>query len=319
MLASIQHLKVGPFVVSTKIHDEDNKGDEILIYAIIGGVLFGIFYALMGLGLNLVFGVLKVVNLAHGDFVMLGAYGAYVAYSSANISPFITIPIEVIAFGIVGFLLYFGIIPRLLKSQDPEMLSLILFFGISQAIEALATLGFGVNIETLPLNAFGNHPLVIFGQDFQTVWWVSVIISAIALFGVYLFLYRSKIGRATRAVMGNREEAAASGISVNKVSAIAFGLGLATAGVAGALTPYMLGGITTTVGVDLTVTAFAIIVIGALGNPLGTIIGGLVYGVSQFLMQTYLPSWSALAPFALLLIILLVRPSGVLGKGARYA
>ncbi|NMP22784.1 branched-chain amino acid ABC transporter permease [Sulfobacillus sp. DSM 109850] len=291
----------------------------MLAYSIIGGILFGFFYALLGLGLNLVFGVLKMVNLAHGDFVMLGAYGAYVAYSTSHINPLITILAEIVAFGIVGMALYYGIVPRLLKSQDPEMLSLILFFGVSQAIEALATLAFGQNTQTMNPNVFGNHPLVIFGQQFETAWWVSVLVSAVALALLYLFLYRSKLGRATRAVMGNREETAASGINVNRVSAIAFGIGLALAGIAGALTPFMLGGIYTTMGVGITVTSFAIIVIGALGNPLGTIIGGVVYGVAQFLMQSYLPSWSAMAPFVLLLIILLVRPGGILGKGARYA
>ena len=291
----------------------------MLEYSLVGGVLFGIFYALLGLGLNLVFGVLKMVNLAHGDFLMLGAYGAYVAYTYGHINPLITIAIEVVTFGIVGMLLYYGIVPRLLRSSDPEMLSLILFFGVSQAIEALATFGFGVNIDTLPLNLFGNYSLTVHGAGIPVAWLVSSLVSLVMLVLLYLFLYRSKLGRATRAVMGNREETAASGINVNRISALAFGVGLALAAVAGAMTPFMLGGIDTSMGVNITVTAFAIIVIGGLGNPLGTIIGGLVYGLSQMLMQTYLPSWSAMAPFVLLLLILLVRPAGILGKGARYA
>lgn len=291
----------------------------ILAYSIAGGVLFGIFYALLGLGLNLVFGVLKIVNLAHGDFVMLGAYGAYVAYTYAHVNPLITILVEIIAFGIVGILLYYGIVPRLLKSDDPEMLSLILFFGISQAIEAIATFGFGVNTDTLNLNVFGNYSLSLFNQQFPAAWLVSALVSLVAMMLLYLFLYRSKLGRATRAVMGSRAETASSGIDVNRISALAFGIGLALAGVAGALTPFMLGGIYTSMGVGITVTAFAIIVIGGLGNPLGTIIGGLVFGISQMLMQTYFPSWSAMAPFVLLLLILLIRPGGVLGKAARYA
>lgn len=291
----------------------------ILAYSIAGGLLFGIFYALLGLGLNLVFGVLKIVNLAHGDFVMLGAYGAYVAYTYAHVNPLIAIVLEIITFGIVGTLLYYGIVPRLLRSDDPEMLSLILFFGISQAIEAVATFGFGVNTNTLPLNVLGNYSLTLFGQQIPSAWLVSALVSLAALGLLYLFLYRTKLGRATRAVMGSREETMSSGINVNRISALAFGIGLALAGIAGALTPFMLGGIDTSMGVNITVTAFAIIVIGALGNPLGTIIGGLVYGISQMLMQTYLPSWSAMAPFVLLLLILLIRPGGVLGKGARYA
>lgn len=291
----------------------------MLEYSIVGGIVFGIFYALLGLGLNLVFGVLKMVNLAHGDFLMLGAYGAYIAYTYAHINPLITIVIEIVSFGIVGMLLYYSIVPRLLRSSDPEMLSLILFFGISQSIEALATFGFGVNTNTLPLNLFGNYALTVHGAGIPVAWLISSLVSLVILVLLYLFLYRSKMGRATRAVMGSRDETAASGINVNRVSAIAFGIGLALAAVAGALTPFMLGGFNTFMGVNITVTAFAIIVIGGLGNPLGTIIGGLVYGLSQALMQAYLPSWSATAPFVLLLLILLIRPSGVLGGGARYA
>jgi branched-chain amino acid transport system permease protein len=148
---------------------------------------------------------------------------------------------------------------------------------------------------------------------------VSVLVSLVVLAILYWFLYKSRIGVATRALMGNRDETAASGIDTHRVSALSFAIGLATAGVAGALLPFMLGGIYPTMGVNLTVTSFAIIVIGSLGNPLGTILGGLVYGVSVMLMQTYLSSWANIAPFVLLLLILLLRPSGLLGRGARHA
>ncbi len=291
----------------------------MLLYTLIAGILFGLFYALMGLGLNLIFGVMKIVNLAHGDFLMLGAYGAYIAYTMHGINPLITIIFEVIVFFIIGLILYYGLVPRLLKSEDPEMLSLILFFGVSQVIEAIAVFAFGINPKTIDLNVFGTVPLNILGEQFQTSWWVSVLVSIIVLFLIYILLYKSRIGIAIRSLMGSREETASSGIDTHRVSAIVFGVGLATAGVAGALVPFLLGGITPTMGVDLTVTSFAIIVIGSLGNPLGTILGGLVFGISQMLMQTYLSSWANLAPFVLLLLILLVKPSGLLGKGARHA
>lgn len=291
----------------------------MLMYTIIAGILFGLFYALMGLGLNLIFGVMKIVNLAHGDFLMLGAYGAYIAYTMYGVNPLITILIEIVVFFIVGILLYYGLVPRLLQSEDPEMLSLILFFGVSQVIEAIAVFAFGISPKTIDLNVFGSAPLTLFGQQFQTFWWVSVLVSLVVLAAIYYLLYQSRIGMAIRALMGSREETAASGIDTHRVSAIVFGVGLATAGVAGALMPFLLGGMYPTIGIDLTVTSFAIIVIGSLGNPLGTILGGLIYGISEMLMQTYLSSWANLAPFVLLLFILLVRPSGLLGKGARHA
>ena len=119
--------------------------------------------------------------------------------------------------------------------------------------------------------------------------------------------------------MANREEARATGIDVDRVSAIAFMIGLSLAGIAGVFVPYMVGSVSPSIGDGLTTTSFAIIIIGSLGNPLGTVVGGLVFGVGTMLMQTYYASWSNLVPYALLLIIVLIRPSGLLGKAVRSA
>ena len=291
----------------------------MLSYTIISGILFGIFFGLMGLGLNFIFGVMKIVNLAHGDFIMLGAFGAYLGETVWHVNPILSLILEFFLFVLVGIPLYYGLVPRLLKSRDPEMLSLILFFGLSQTIEALATMAFGNNPETIDATVLGKHPFHLLGQSFQFAWLVGVAVSVVAMAFMYWYLYHTRIGIATRAVMGSREEAQSSGINVHRVSALAFGIGLGLATVAGAMSPFMLGGIFPTMGVDLTAMSFAIIVIGSLGNPLGTILGGLVYGISLMLMQTYLPSWSSMVPYLLLIIILLVRPSGLLGRSVRNA
>ena len=106
---------------------------------------------------------------------------------------------------------------------------------------------------------------------------------------------------------------------MHRVSAIAFGIGIALAAIAGVFAPFMLGTITPAMGVETTITSFAVIVIGSLGNPLGTVLGGIIYGVSYMLMQTYLSSWANLLPYLLLIAILLVRPSGLLGRQVRRA
>jgi branched-chain amino acid transport system permease protein len=123
----------------------------------------------------------------------------------------------------------------------------------------------------------------------------------------------------TRAVMVSRDEALATGIDVHRVSAIAFGIGIALAGVAGVFAPFMLGSVTPSIGVQLNVAAFAVIVVGTLGNPLGTVLGGVIYGVSLMLMQTYLSSWAELLPNLLLIGVLLIRPEGLLGRKTRRA
>ncbi len=287
-------------------------------YSLISGILFGIFFGFMALGLNLIFGVMEMVNLAHGDFVVLGGYVGITALNSWHINPLVSLIFALLLFFVVGLGLFFPLVPRLSHSRDPEMLSLILFFGLSQVLEALMEIKFGVNPESLPLSVFGNSSWHFLGQSYQISWVVSALISLLMILLTYVFLYYTPMGRAVRAVMGNREEARATGLPVKCTSAIIFAIGIALAAMSGVLSPLMIGSIDPTSGLGLTTIAFAIVVIGSLGNPLGSVLGGLVYGISLMLMQTYLSSWSVLVPYLLLLIIVLVRPSGLLGKGVRH-
>ena len=304
-------------------------------YSLLAGLLFGLYFSLIGLGLNLVFGVMRIVNLAHGDFLMLGAFVAYWLFTLFSINPVPSVFISFAIFAAVGIPLYYLLVPRLLRGKDPEMLSFILFFGLSQVIEAVATISFGTSERSIPGGELGqamasvesfflgtavdNGPVEIFGQTFPAAWVVSGFASGLAVLFVYLYLYRTRIGYLTRAVMVNREEALATGINVHRVSAIAFGVGLGLAALSGVFAPFMLGSITPAMGVDVTVTSFAVIVIGSLGRPLGTVLGGLIYGVSYMLMQSYYSSWANLLPYVLLVAILLVRPSGLLGRQVRRA
>ena len=292
---------------------------ELLEYALIGGLLYGIFFSLVGIGLNLVFGVMRMINLAHGQFVMLGGFGAYMLYRHLGLNPLSGIPLAIIGAIVIGFPLYYAVVPRLLKSRDPEMLSFILFFGVAQIIEALVLLAFGANQRSLPNDALGAGNINIIGQSFPDSWGVAALVSIAAIGGLYFYFSRTRLGYATRALMASRDEALAAGIDVDRVSAIAFVIGLALAGTAGVFVPYMVGSISPSIGDNLTTTSFAVIIIGSLGNPLGTVVGGLVFGLGTMLMQTYFSSWSNLVPYALLIIIIMIRPSGLLGRAVRHA
>ncbi|HEX2655992.1 MAG TPA: branched-chain amino acid ABC transporter permease [Xanthobacteraceae bacterium] len=307
----------------------------MLTYTLLAGLLFGLYFTLVGLGLNLVFGVMRIVNLAHGDFLMLGAFLAFWMFTLYDLNPVLSVPLAFLVFVVVGLPLYYALVPRLLAAKDPEMLSFILFFGFSQVIESIATIAFGTSERSIPGGELGNAisavvsrivgheidsgPIEILGQTFPAAWVASGIASALAVLFVYVYLYRTRLGYLTRAVMVHREEAIATGIDVHRVSAIAFGIGLGLAAVAGIFAPFMLGSITPAMGVDVTVTSFTIIVIGSLGNPLGTVLGGLLYGVSYMFMQSYYSSWANLLPYLLLISVLLVRPSGLLGRQVRRA
>ncbi len=295
----------------------------MLLYTILAGLLFGLYFSLVGLGLNLVFGVMRIVNLAHGDFLMLGAFLAFWLLELFAVSPLLAVPVALALFILLGLPLYYLLVPRLMRARDPEMLSIILFFGFSQVIEAIATIAFGTSERSIPGSALGplleSGPVAILGQSFPASWVASGIASALAVLLIYLYLYHTRLGYLTRAVMVHREEAIITGIDVHRVSAIAFGIGIALAAIAGIFAPFMLGSITPAMGVDVTITSFAVIVIGSLGNPLGTVLGGLLYGVSYMVMQSYFSSWATLLPYLLLLAVLLARPSGLLGRQLRRA
>src|SRR5262249_13280764 len=158
-------------------------------------------------------------------------------------------------------------------------LSIILFFGLSQMIEALLTIVVGPSERSIPSSALGNGPIHVLDKNFPAAWIATGLVSAAAVGMTYVYLYRTRLGLLTRAVMAHRDVALGPGIDVDRVSAIAFGVGLALAGIAGAFAPFMLGSVRPGMGVELNIQAFAVIVIGSLGNPLGTILGGLIYGI----------------------------------------
>jgi branched-chain amino acid transport system permease protein len=309
----------------------------MLVYALVAGVLFGLYFSLVGIGLNLVFGVMRIVNLAHGDFLMLGAFVAFGIVTMTGMDPLVAVPVAFVVFVLVGVLLYKILVPRLQGSVNPEMLSIILFFGLSQVIEAVMTIFFGTSERSLPSDALGGiftaarlkifggkageggGPIEIFGQSFPASWVIAAGTSLVAIALVYVYLYRTRLGTLTRAVMSRRDEALATGIDVDRVSAAAFGIGLGLAAVAGVFAPFMFGSVTPAFGADATVTSFAVVVLGSLGNPLGTALGGVIYGLCYMLVQTYLSSWADLLPYVLLIFILLLRPSGLLGRQVRVA
>jgi branched-chain amino acid transport system permease protein len=307
----------------------------MLTYSLLAGVLFGLYFSLIGLGLNLVFGVMRIVNLAHGDFLMLGAFLAFWLFTLFALNPVPAVVIAFVVFVAVGLPLYYLLVPRLLRAKDPEMLSFILFFGLSQVIQAVTTIAFGTSERSIPGDQLGRAvaavlsfitghtvdtgPVELFGQSFPAAWMASGIVSGAAVLLVYVYLYQTRLGYLTRAVMDNREEAIATGIDVHRISAIAFGIGIGLAAAAGVFAPFMLGSITPAMGTEITVTSFAVIAIGSLGNPLGTVLGGVIYGISYMLMQSYYSSWANLLPYILLIAILLLRPSGLLGRQVRRA
>jgi branched-chain amino acid transport system permease protein len=288
-------------------------------FALMGGILTGIFYGFLAVGLNLVFGVLRIVNLAHGAVVVLGAYLAWELATALHWNPLIAMLVAVPPSILIGIVVYYGVAPRLSTAADPEMLSLILFFGVSEALEAISTIGFTSNRRSLPETTLGGLSITIFGQRYPFSWGIGAAVAIPVFVLLYFYLYRSRLGLATRAVMSSPDDAASVGIDVKRTSAICLGVGLLLAAAAGAISIFIRGGTDPAQGIALTTLAFAVIVIGGLGNPMGTLAGGLVFGIAYSFSQTYAPSWSGLIPYVLLLVVMLARPTGLFGGKVRAA
>ena len=180
---------------------------ELFEYALVAGVLYGVFYSLVAIGLNVVFGVLRMINLAHGQFVVLGGFGAYILSQDLNVNPIFGIPLAAIGAALIGYPLYRIAVVRLNRSRDPQMMSLIVFFGLGQVIEACAILAFGVDERSLPADLLGSGSFSIFGQSFPASWWIAAVASVVAILALHVYLTRTRLGLTTRAMMDDREEA----------------------------------------------------------------------------------------------------------------
>jgi branched-chain amino acid transport system permease protein len=286
---------------------------DLLAQVLLNGVLLGGLYAVMALGLALVWGVLNIVNLAHGAFIMLGAYASWYLYTGAHIDPFLGLPITAVVMFVLGYALQRGLLNMVVRA--PMFNTLLITFGLEVVLTYLAQLAFSADFRTI------NPPYA--GNSFQ-IGPVTLPLARVLAFGVaivltlamWLFLLHTRLGRAIRATAQNLVAARLYGVEPRHLYAVTFGLGIALAGAAGGLYG-TVSQINPYIGATLTAKSFAISIIGGLDNPLGVIVGGLFLGIVESLTALYIgPTFSDVASFGILLLVLIVRPSGLLGKTA---
>lgn len=285
----------------------------LLGQVLLNGILLGGLYALMALGLALVWGVLNIVNLAHGALIMLGAYATYYLFTVAHIDPFAALPISAAALFVLGYAIQRGILNLIIRA--PMFNTLLITFGLEVVLTFLAQLAFSADFRTInPPYAGANGD--VFGI---TVPYVQLFAFAIALalsFALWGFLSHSRLGRGIRAAAQNLVAARLYGVEPRNIYALTFGLGAALAGVAGGLYG-TVSQINPYIGATLTAKSFVIAIIGGLDNPLGVIVGGLFLGIVESLTALYIgPTYKDVVSFGLLVLVLVVRPSGLLGKAA---
>lgn len=286
---------------------------DLLAQVLINGVLLGGLYAVMALGLALVWGVLNIVNLAHGAFIMLGAYLAWYFYAYLGIDPFIGLPLTAIVMFCLGYVMQRSLLNLIVRA--PMFNTLLITFGLEVVLTYLAQLFFSADFRTINPPYAGNSiaigPLVV-----PLVRLMAFAVALVLTLGMWLFLLHTKLGRAIRATAQNLVAARLYGVAPRHLYAVTFGIGIGLAGAAGSLYG-TVSQINPYIGATLTAKCFAISIIGGLDNPLGVLVGGLVLGIIESLTVLYVgATFGDVASFGILVLVLVVRPSGLLGKTA---
>jgi branched-subunit amino acid ABC-type transport system permease component len=281
---------------------------NLLLTSLPDGILLGFVYGLAAMGLTLIWGVMNVINLAHGPIIALGMFSTFFVYSRLEMNPYVgLIPIAIIGL-LVGVLIYAVAVHRVINA--PHLSSLLATFSVNMIIIGLGTAALTTSPYNVDFSAgsFKLGSITLLGSRL-----IAALVTMLFTGGLYLFLYRTRPGKYIRAVANNRSAAELMGIPSTRILALSFGLGTMLAAVSGALIatffPFSIlsGG-----GYEL--KSFVIGVLGGLGNPIGALFGGLILGVLEGAIPAFMESsWVPVIEFALFVVILLVRPSGLFG------
>jgi branched-chain amino acid transport system permease protein len=283
----------------------------IFLQSLISGVLIGGVYALIGIGLTIIFGVMRVINFAHGDIMMIGMYLTYNFFTLAGVDPFVSIIFTIPLMFLFGAILQKMFINRVLGALPQNQILLTIGLGLimSNAMMFIYTSDYKILTTSYSSSSFNIGTISI-----SSPLAISFLITAAITLALYWFLMKTDTGQAIRATAQDREAAQLMGINVKRMSILAFGMGAALAGTAGALispTYYIFPQI----GSTFTLKAFVITVLGGMGSIVGATIGGVIIGVAESMGAVYISSgWKDVVVFVLFLLVLLFKPAGLLGK-----
>ncbi|MGB6154505.1 branched-chain amino acid ABC transporter permease [Castellaniella sp.] len=286
---------------------------DLLLQVLINGILQGGLYAIVALGLALVWGVLNIVNLSHGAFIMLGAYISWYSFQWLHLDPFLGLPLTALVMFGVGYGIQRGILNLIVRS--PMFNTLLITFGMEVVLTYLAQLVFSADFRTIN-PVYSGQNITISGITIPLVRLGACVMAIVLTLLMWYFLLKTRLGRAIRATAQNLSAARLYGVEPRHLYAVTFGLGLALAGAAGGLYG-TVSQINPYIGATLTAKSFAIAIIGGLDTPLGVIAGGLILGLIEALTTLYIgATYADVASFGVLVLVLIVRPTGLLGKTA---
>jgi branched-chain amino acid transport system permease protein len=291
------------------------------VHALIQGVIFGVLtggvLALMASGQTLIFGVMKVVNLAQGAMVILAAYLSYTLFTKFGIDPFLAIPITTAAMFAIGVLVQ-AVFLRPLRREDSAQLSLLVTFAVALLQEGVMSVVWKTDLRSVN-TAYANTSWTVFGYQLTLVGLAAFGLSVGLLGALFLILRRTAFGRAVRATVQNPASARLLGVDTQRVSALGFGLGAATAGAAGSvyglLFPFNAGS-----HYDLISKLLSVVVLGGMGSIGGAVLAAVIISTSSAVVASTIdPTWAEFTFFVILLAVLLVRPQGMFGTTERGA
>ena len=287
----------------------------LFLNAIVAGVLLGGFYAAVALGLSITFGQLDIVNIAHPAFVIVGSYFAFFFGAHYGIDPVVTGLMMMPFFFVLGVIVYRIYYVSFERTGQESLSGLAFFFGLMFIIEVTLILVYGVDYRLVPASYIGvNWRVGLIDIPLRMA--VPFVVAMLMTVAVYLFLSKTFIGRAILAVSQDRQALQLMGANPVRVKQVAFGLGLATASIAGALL-IIIGPVEPSIGREYIGRVFAIVVLGGMGSITGTVLAAFILGIAESFVATFAgPSWAPAVSFGILLLTLAVRPSGILGRAS---
>ena len=287
---------------------------ESAIDIVITGLILGGLYALIAVGLSLQYGVGRVLNVSHGEFIILAALGAYSLYTVAGIHPLVAVTLVTPALFVIGYVLdrtLFNDLRRTSINEDHfEGRSLLVSFGLLFVIQNLMLLTWGAGLRGYSVL---NTPVEILGNRYGLNRVLALAVAVTASVAFYLFIQHTRLGKAIRAAAERPDMAETLGVNRKRVLAICFGLGAGLAGLAGVLYSMMFD-IQASRGIELTIVAIVVVVVGGLGSITGSLLGGFVLGLVIALVNFIDPSLSLVAFYFIFVVVLLIRPSGIFGR-----
>lgn len=287
---------------------------KTILDVLIAGLLMGGIYALIAVGFSLQYGVARVLNVSHGEFIMVGAFITWMMYTFFGINPFLSLVIAGPITFTIGFLLYRSLFTRLrILSPSPaafEGNSLLASFGLLYIIQNTAIIVWGAGVKGY---SYLSTSVNIGGAVFPTNRVVTCLIAIGIGLVFYLFLSRTRLGKAIRSAAQDPSTAGLMGVNINRVLALCFGLGALMAGFGGVLISVMYS-IQPAMGLQYTMIAIIVVVLGGLGSILGSFIGGFILGLVGSIVSYWTPALALPAYYMLFIILLLVRPAGIMGK-----